>query len=467
MDILLTHGYYLSADAAERRVMKPYPPLGILYLSAHLKSSGFQVGVFDSTFASIAAFADRLARDQPAVVGIYGTLMTRGGVVEMTRLAKQAGATVVLGGPEPINHAQQYFERGADVIVAGEGELVVERLLRHLPECGLDGLDEIPGLAFRGPEGSVTRTQAATTVQDLDSLPHPDRAAIDLRAYVDCWRMHHGRGSLSLVTARGCPYTCTWCSHSVYGFTHRRRSPENVADELEALMADYQPDMVWYADDVFTINHRWLFSYAAELERRGLRVPFETISREDRLDEPVIRTLASMGCYRLWVGAESGSQRVLDAMKRGTNAGRTREMIRLLQRHGIEAGTFIMLGYEGETLLDIEATLEHLKAAPPDSLLTTTAYPIEGTEYARQVADRAIVQEPWEARTDRDVTVAGRRSRQFYQFASRWIVNEVALHKQRQEAAPGYLQMVRTLTNAKLGRLGMLLTQHAVDTRRS
>ena len=222
------------------------------------------------------------------------------------------------------------------------------------------------------------------------------------------------------MTARGCPYTCTWCSHSVYGFSHRRRSPTNVADELETIIAEYRPDMVWYADDVFTINHRWIVQYADELRRRGIRMPFETISREDRLNEEIIEILADMGCFRLWVGAESGSQRVLDAMKRGTSAARTREMVRLLQRHGIEAGTFIMLGSEGEEISDIEATLAHLKAALPDRLLTTTAYPIKGTEYERRIADRAVATRPWEEGSDRDVTVAGRHSRRFYEFASRW-----------------------------------------------
>src|SRR5262249_37584718 len=152
---------------------------------------------------------------------------------------------------------------------------------------------------------------------------------------------------------------------------HRRRSPKNVADEVELILGTYRPDMLWYADDVFTISRRWFHEYALELKRRGIRIPFETISREDRLDDDIIQTLAEMGCFRLWIGAESGSQRILDAMERQTDAGRVRELIKSLQRHKIEAGTFIMLGYDGEELADLEATVEHLKAAPPDQILTT------------------------------------------------------------------------------------------------
>jgi radical SAM superfamily enzyme YgiQ (UPF0313 family) len=170
-----------------------------------------------------------------------------------------------------------------------------------------------------------------------------------------------------------------------------------------------------------------------------------------------------MGCYRLWVGAESGSQRVLDAMKRRTDAGRMREMIRLLQRYGIEAGTFIMLGYEGEELVDIEQTVAHLTDALPDKLLTTVAYPIKGTPYYQQVADRVIPLKGWDDGSDRDATVAGRHSRRFYGYATRWMVNEVAWRQQRRRERPDYPQLARHFVNAKIGRVGMLLTRGEVE----
>jgi radical SAM superfamily enzyme YgiQ (UPF0313 family) len=461
MQILLTHAYVLADDPAERAVMKPYPPLGVLYLAAYLKARGVEVGVFDSTFQTRDSYAECLARTRPRVVGISVNLLTRRRALEMIRLANASRAVVVLGGPEPINHAEEYLARGAHVVVAGEGELTLERLLAHLDRHGLDRLDTIPGIAFTAPGGGVHRTGAGPTVPDLDTLPYPDREACDMTPYVDTWRSHHGLGSLSLITARGCPYKCTWCSHAVFGFSHRRRSPANVAGELEQIVARFRPDMVWYADDVFTINHRWIAEYAAELRKRGLRVPFETISREDRLDEDVVRTLAAMGCLRLWIGAESGSQRVLDAMKRGTDASRTREMVTLARRYGIETGTFVMLGYDGESLGDIEATVEHLKAAPPDRLLTTVAYPIKGTEYYERVRDRIVPLAPWEETTDREVLVRGLRSKRFYRFATRWIAGEFALARERQAPRRNLGRLARSFANAKVGRMGMLLTAGA------
>ena len=463
MDVLLTHAYYLYEDPHELAVMKPYPPLGLLYVSSHLKARGFDVDVFDTTFARPNELEAYLARERPPVVGVYANLMTRGNALRAIQAARAAGSIVVVGGPDPANYLDEYLSRGADVIVIGEGELTLEALLRHVARHGLASLETIDGIAFRAADGRIVRTEPRALIPDLDAQPFPDRAAIDIPRYVQVWRDHHGMGSVSLITARGCPYTCTWCSHAVFGYSHRRRSPANVVQEVEQIVSEYHPDMLWYADDVFTINHRWLREYAAALEQRGLKLPFETISREDRLNEEVVATLERMGCARLWIGAESGSQRVLDAMKRRTNAERMRQMVHLLQRHHIEVGMFIMLGYEGEERSDIEATVDHLKQANPDTFLTTVAYPIKGTPYYDGVADRVVARRAWDEGSDRDYTVRGRHSPRYYGFATRWMVNEVALHRQRHAPGRSYRRLARAFVNARIGRLGMLLTEREVE----
>ncbi|HEX9637002.1 MAG TPA: radical SAM protein [Acidobacteriota bacterium] len=463
MDLLLTHGYFLAEDPREQEIMRPYPPLGLLYLSSHLKREGFGVEVFDTTFRRRQEFARLLESERPPRVGIYGNLITRRPLLDMIRLSKEAGATVILGGPEPANYAEEYLRRGADVVVIGEGELTLAELLSLPARGGAEHWSRVRGIVFRDPDGTCIRNPPRPAIADLDAQPFPDRAAIDLDAYLRVWRERHGLGSVSLITARGCPYECNWCSHGVFGFTHRRRTPAHVADELEAIVRDYAPDMLWYADDVFTIHHRWLEAYAQELRRRGLRLPFETISREDRLNQKVIRSLAEMGCRRLWIGAESGSQRILDAMQRRTKAQRVTEMVALLKRHGIETGLFIMLGYEGEELSDIEATVAHLKATLPDTFLTTVAYPIRDTPYYQRVEERLIRPKPWAESTDRDLTVAGRHTRRFYGFATRWMVHEVARHRERLRPRPDRWRLARSAVQAAIGRAGMRLTQHQVE----
>lgn len=460
MDILLSHGYFIAEDEHEKQIMKPYPTLGLLYVSSYLKERGFDVALFDSTFEDVASFSTYVHRVKPGVVGLYCNLMTKQNVLRMMAICRQVGATVILGGPEPISYAAEYLRAGAHIVVAGEGELTLEALLKHLAKYGLCRLLEIEGIAFLDDDGRTVHTPPRAQIADLDAQPWPDREAIPMQRYLDTWREHHGLSSVSLITARGCPYTCTWCSHTVFGHSHRRRSPVDVAREVAWIKEVYNPDQLWYADDVFTIAHRWFLEFAGELRRRDLRIPFECISRADRLDEYIVDTLADMGCYRLWIGSESGSQRILDAMKRKADVEDVQAKTRLLQERGIEVGMFIMLGYEGEEVPDLRATVEHLKKAAPDVFLTTVAYPIKGTPYYERVQDRVVAPGPWEERTDRDLTINGRHSARFYDHATRWMVNEVNLHKARRNGEAGLLKMAKMALNVGRGRLGMRLTRH-------
>jgi anaerobic magnesium-protoporphyrin IX monomethyl ester cyclase len=424
MDLLLTHGYFLADDPKELAIMKPYAPLGLLYLSSHLRARGFDVEIYDSTFGSQQDLFELIERERPRAVGIYGNLMTRANVLAIARAARENGCRVVLGGPEPANYPAEYLEAGADAIVNGEGEVSLEGLLRAFASG--ENLASVPGIQYREDDGSIVRTNAAPLIANLDAQPWPDRERIDLAKYIDAWRSHHGRGSVSVITARGCPYHCRWCSHSVYGKTHRRRSPASVAEEIAWIRDRYQPEMLWIADDVFTIHPGWIMQFAHEMNRRDLRIPFECITRADRMNREIAATLAGLGCFRVWVGSESGSQKILDAMQRGVRVGQVGDAVGTLREHGIETGMFLMWGYEGEDLADIEATVEHVKACRPDVFLTTVSYPIKGTPYYDDVAPRLVRIGEWGASTDREVRIEGRHSRRFYHFADGLLKSEMA-----------------------------------------
>ncbi len=425
-DLLLTHGYFLAEDEKEREIMRPYPPLGLLSCSAYLKREGFSVEVFDTTFATREALETRLSRET-GVLGLYTNLMTRNSILRITRKAKELGWTVVLGGPESANYPEEYVARGADVVVIGEGEATLADLLPALAKGGPHRLENVLGVVFKDESGAFVRNPERPALPSLDALPWPDREAIDHQLYLDAWRKHHGVGSVNLITARGCPYKCNWCSHAVFGFSHRRRSPKSVADEVAFILERYAPEQLWYADDVFTIHHTWLHTYADEIERRGLSRPFETISRADRLmKDDVFEALKRLGCTRVWIGSESGSQRILDAMQRGVTAEQVQWATKAAQRHGIQVGMFLMWGYDGETEDDIEATVEHVKKANPDIFFTTVAYPIKNTGFFQKVAGRVVLDRDWEDATDRDYKIAGRRSRAYYRKADEWLRNDVA-----------------------------------------
>jgi anaerobic magnesium-protoporphyrin IX monomethyl ester cyclase len=453
MDLLLTHGYFLFEDPKELQIMKPYPPLGLLYICSHLRNRGFSVEVFDSTFQSRDALRERLWSGKPSILGIYANLMTRTNVVKILKEAKLAGWKTIVGGPEPGAYVDEYLAAGADVVVLGEGEVTLEELLKAWSGNNDTALDSIAGIAFRSSDGSTHRNEPRGQIADLDAQPWPAREAIDVDRYVETWRTHHGKGSISLITARGCPFRCEWCSHQVYGQTHRRRSPERVADELEWLIDRYKPDMLWIADDVFTINHGWLERWRQELGRRKIHLPFECISRADRLNEEVIRTLAELGCFRLWIGSESGSQRILDQMQRGVQVQAVREANALCRQYGIQTGMFLMWGYEGEEVEDIEQTIEHVRLSRPDTFLTTVSYPIKGTPYYKKVASRLIQIKPWDETSDRELDIAGRHPREFYRVADELLRFEMELERTR-GGANG-----KDVAHSRIGELETLIVE--------
>ena len=441
MDLLLTHGYFLHEDPKELQIMKPYPPLGILYICSYLRQRGFAVDVFDSTFSSRTELFDRLQQGPPSVLGVYANLMTRPKVVEIIGVAKQCGWKVIVGGPEPGAYPREYISAGADAVVNGEGELTLEELLPALRSGSTEALYQVDGIAFRTDAGEIVHNKPRAQIRDLDAQPWPARDAIDVDRYVSTWRTHHGMGSVSLITARGCPYHCRWCSHEVFGRTHRRRNPAAVAEELAWLVDRYRPEMAWIADDVFTIHHGWLSRYADELKTRRLRIPFECISRADRLNPEVVDTLAELGCFRLWIGSESGSQRLLDKMERGVTVEQVQSAVAMCKSRGIQTGMFLMWGYEGEEFSDIEATIQHVKKSNPDVFFTTVAYPIKGTPYFSEVSGRVQNAKAWQTTSDREASIAGRHSRRYYSFADQLLRTEVELERLRQSTAPDAIAM--------------------------
>src|ERR1700722_2390912 len=461
-ELLLAHGYFLYEDPKELQILKPYAPLGILYLCSHLRAQGFDVEVFDTTFAERSALIARLQDGPPQVLGIYANLMTRANVVELLGIAKEAGWICVVGGPEPGAYAQEYLQAGADYVVMGEGELTLEELMDALSVSRNPDVSGITGLAHM-VEGRLSVNPPRAQIESLDEQPWPARGAIDIHRYVDTWRKHHGKGSVNFITARGCPYRCRWCSHQVYGNTHRRRDPIRVVEEVEWLLGEYTPDMVWVSDDVFTIHHGWLRTYAAEMKRRGLRIPFECISRADRLNEETFDLLAELGCFRVWIGSESGSQRILDQMDRGVKLEQVQKAVALSRSRGIESGMFLMWGYEGEQMEDIESTVRHVSATQPDIFFTTISYPIKGTPYYSRVQDKLVQLGPWNKSSDREIKIRGRHSRQFYGFADKLLRSEVELARLRKQGIDAGEDATRLNAQIAEARSNMLASAAEVE----
>ncbi len=413
--------------------MKPYVPLGILCISAYLEQHAYENEVFDSTFSSFEILKQQLHAQQPDVIGIYTNLMTKLNVLKIIRFVKEQKelrhSKVILGGPEVRNHINNFLKSGADVLVLGEGEQTMLELVELFHLKSQTNLQEIQGIAFMNDQEEIVKTPPRANIRNLQELPFPNRKKVNLQLYFDAWKNRHGESAISVSTMRGCPYTCKWCSRAVYGQTYRRRTARQVVEELASIQHEYTFDTIWFVDDVFTISHQWLREFVNELKRQRLHIRYECISRSDRMNEEVIQLLQESGCFRIWIGAESGSQSVIDAMDRRVNVEQVRATIQLTKQYGIQAGTFIMVGYPGETDKDVQLTLEHLKKSDPDQYTITIAYPIKGTPLYEEVEHAFIAQLPWASSTDRQIDFKRTYSRKYYDYAVRWIYNEMALHR--------------------------------------
>ncbi|MCH7974116.1 MAG: radical SAM protein [Bacteroidetes bacterium] len=463
MKVLLTHGYFLHEDSSEQKIMKPYPPLGILYISSYLEKQGVENEIFDTTFSSKKELWEFLLQYLPEYIGIYVNLITKLNVLKIIKFVKShkefSRTKIILGGPDVRYNAENFLNHGADYLVIGEGEESFYELIKVLDTNKQQSLKEIPGIGFKDEAGNTTLTQDRTLIKKIDELPIPNREKIDIAAYQNVWKKHHGSDAISISTMRGCPYTCRWCSRAVYGLSYRRRSPVKVIDELENIQTDYHPDTLWFVDDVFTISHKWMNEFTNELKRRNLKINYECITRSDRMNEEVISMLKDSGCFRIWIGAESGSQKIIDAMDRRVDVEQVKEMIKLTRKHGIETGTFIMLGYPGETEKDIEETIEHLKASNPDYFTITIAYPINGTEFYQEVEAKQIKSFNWKTDTDRDRDFKRNYSRNYYNFAVRRVVNEVNYYKTKQTEGKVSVKVIRFKSRSLLAKAGMMITR--------
>lgn len=433
MSILLTHGYFLNEDVQEQKIMMPYPPLGLLYISAYLDQHQIRHEVFDTTFSTEEEWFEYVDEFQPKIIAFYVNFLTRVKILKLIRKLKTTDHTkdikIVMGGPDVTYNAENYLSHGVDFLVVGEGEETFVDFVKQFETQ--QKYENVAGLYYLSDDGKVVRNEPRQLMKEVDQLPPPNRKRIDLEAYLSTWKKHHEKSTLNISTQRGCPYSCRWCSKAVYGQSYRRRSPKLVVDEIEELIANYAPDALWFVDDVFTVNQKWIDAFVIEMQNRNVSIPFECITRAEHLDEDILKKLKSVGCFRIWIGAESGSQKILDLMDRKVEISQVKKMINLCRKYDIETGTFIMIGYPTETEKDIEDTIEYLKTANPDLFTVTITYPIKGTDLYKQVENDINELPDWATSTDRQIDFKRTYPRKYYDYAVRRMMNEVLYHKDK------------------------------------
>ncbi|MGE5861825.1 MAG: B12-binding domain-containing radical SAM protein, partial [Ignavibacteria bacterium] len=298
MKVLLTHGYFIKEDLTEQKIMKPYPPLGILYLSAYLNQHGIENKIFDSTFSSKEVLKEFLLKEKPEYIAIYINLMTKLNVLEIISFIKSSNelnsSKIILGGPEVRYNADDLLKHGADCVVIGEGENTLLELIKTLDTKKIEDLSKVNEIGYINFDGAVF-TPERSLISKLDDLPFPNREGINIKDYQKAWKERHKQDAVPVSTMRGCPYTCRWCSRAVYGLSYRRRSPKKVVEELRSIKENYNPDSIWFVDDVFTVSHIWLNEFNEELKKQNLKINYECITRSDRMNEEVLRLMKESG----------------------------------------------------------------------------------------------------------------------------------------------------------------------------
>ncbi|TNE56716.1 MAG: B12-binding domain-containing radical SAM protein [Bacteroidetes bacterium] len=405
--ILFSHSYFYRFDPKQWKAGQPYPPYGTLYAAALMRECGFPVALFDTNLAEQAEqILPTLEQHRPRYLVLYDdgfnylTKMCltrmREAAFRMAAYGKEHGCTVIVCSSDSTDHYETYLQEGADFVLLGEGEITLRELILAL-EANTTDFSDIAGLAFGTPP---QRTAPRPVLTDLDSLPDPAWDLVDMEAYRKIWMDHHGYFSLNLATTRGCPYKCNWCAKPIYGNRYNSRSPQRVAAEIEMLIDRYGVRYFWMADDIFGLKPRWAQEFRDIVQAKNLKFEYKIQSRVDLLlKEDTINALAASGLRQVWVGAESGSQEILDAMDKGTKVEEIREATRLLKQKGVEVCFFLQFGYLGESRSDIEKTIRMVEELLPHDIGISVSYPLPGTKFYDKVKDLLGTKQNW---TDSD-----------------------------------------------------------------
>ncbi len=447
--LLFTHSYFYRFDEKQWKTRKPYPPYGTLYAASLMRENGYDVSLFDVAFESDTSGLQPLLQEyKPDYLVIYDdgfnylTKMCltrmREAAFEMSKMASEAGCKVIVCSSDSTDHFQEYLDHSADFVIIGEGELTLLELVGELEKGNVD-FETIAGIAFQR-DGQAMKTLKRPVLRQLDDLPDPAWDLVDLNYYRESWAVHD-HFFLNLATTRGCPYKCNWCAKPIYGNRYNSRSPKRVAEEIQMLVETYAVDHFWMADDIFGLKPGWVQEFRDELKRLQLPIKYKIQSRVDLLlKEDTIDALVESGLEEVWVGAESGSQKILDAMDKGTQIEQIYEATKLLKSKGVRVAFFLQFGYLGETKEDIEMTMQMVRDLLPDEIGISVSYPLPGTGFYEKVKSTFKGKENWEHSDDLDMMFEGTYGKEFYRQLHKYVHKEFRKHL-------GYQKIKQVLTS--------------------
>ena len=432
-NILFSHSYYYKLDKKQWKNKMPFPPLGTLYAASLLRKNGFTVDLFDTNLRDNPFEIESVLKlKNPEYLVIYDdgfnylTKMCltnmREACFDMMQIGKKHKCKIIVCSSDATDHFEKYLNNGADFVIRGEGEITLLELLTAIKNEEI--IDSIPGIVFQ-KEGKIIQNPSRNVLQNLDELPLPAWDLVNMESYQTIWKQSKQEFTLNIATTRGCPYKCNWCAKPIYGNRYNAHSPEYIVNEMAFLKENFGVSRFWMCDDIFGLKPNWVQEFKEILKDKNLKIKYFIQSRVDLLlKEDTIEALADSGLEEVWVGAESASQKILDAMDKGTKVEEIYEATRLLKSKKIKVAFFLQFGYLGETQEDIQKTIVMVKELLPDNIGISVSYPLPGTKFYDKVKDDLLVKANWTDSDDFDMMFQGTYHSNYYRKLQRFVHKE-------------------------------------------
>jgi len=432
-NILFSHSYYYPLDAKQWKNKTPYPPLGTIYAAALMRKNGHTVDLFDTNLLDNPySITKKLEQQEPKYLVLYDdgfnyltkmclTTM-REAAFEMLKIGKEHQCTTIVCSSDSTDHYEKYLAHHADYIIQGEGEITLHDLIDAL-ETGEEA-SNLKGVVSK-KNGEIVKNPKRPVLQHLDELPLPAWDLIQMDAYKSIWKQGGKEFTLNLATTRGCPYKCNWCAKPIYGNRYNSHSPKYIVNHIQYLQEHYKVKRFWMCDDIFGLKPQWVQLFRDELKASEVSIRYYIQSRVDLLlKEDTIEALADSGLEEVWVGAESGSQKILDGMDKGTKVEQIYEATQLLKLKDIRVAFFIQFGYLDETKSDIQKTIQMVKDLVPDNLGISVSYPLPGTKFYEKVKDDLKLKANWTDSNDLAMMFSGTFNSKFYRKLHKYVHKE-------------------------------------------
>lgn len=406
--VLLTHAYFLPLDPKQWKLQQPYAPLATLYAAAVLREAKHEVSFFDTMFAHQGKDVfPSIDTQLPKYFVVYAdgfnylTKMCLSNMqqacFEMLHYAKSKGCITIVSSSDSTDHTERYLEQGADYVLIGEAEHTLLELINTLEQNS--ETQSIAGLVYQ-KEQKIVRTLARSVEKELDVFPSPAWDLVDIAPYKTMWMERYGYFSINVATTRGCPFKCNWCAKPIYGNRYNSHSPARIVAEITQHVQQFGASHIWFCDDIFGLKPNWVQEFNALVQKNKVSFKYKIQSRADLvLETDTLAALAASGCEEVWIGAESGSQKILDAMDKGTTVEQIKQATLGMKAIGIKPCFFLQFGYLGETYEDIEATLKMVFELMPYNIGVSVSYPLPGTKFYETVKQDLSQKTNW---TDSD-----------------------------------------------------------------